>query len=81
MSDLIKKESGASLAACSESELIRLERDNFEVKDFSILCDSFHVWLGEQKMGESPKQRIEIPRAVFNKLIAHYQRKQKYIRE
>ncbi len=76
-----KPASEASLDTCSESELLRLERDNFEVKDFFIMCDSFHVWVSEQKLGEPRKQGVEIPRAIFNKLIAQYQRKQKFIRE
>ena len=67
-------------AKCSEAQLCRIRRDNIETKDFSIMTDSYTVWLSEQKMGEAQKQHIGMPRAIFNKLIRWYLRPQKAIR-
>lgn len=64
-------------ADCSEDQLCRIGRDNISVGDFSILTDSYRVWLSEQKIGESPKQGIEIPPAVFKKLAQWYFRPQR----
>lgn len=58
-------------ADCNEDQLMEIESLH-EVGDFSILTDSFKVWIGEQKRGESPTQNVEIPRHVFNKLARWY---------
>ena len=65
---------------CSEAQLCRISRDNFETKDFSIMTDSYTVWLSEQKMGEQQKQHIGMPRAIFNKLVRWYMRSQVAVR-
>ena len=65
---------------CSEAELCRITRDNQDAGDFSIMTDSYTVWLSEQKMGEQQKQHIEIPRPLFNKLIRWYLRPQVAVR-
>lgn len=53
-------------------QICNMSHDNVQVGDFSIMTDSFTVWLSEQAWGEMPKQKIAIPRRVFNKLIDWY---------
>lgn len=67
-------------ATCNETQLCRIRRDNKDAGDFSIMTDSYVVWLSEQKMGENRKQHIEIPRKEFNKLIQWYLRPQVAVR-
>jgi len=44
------------------------------------MTNSYVVWLSEQEMGASQKQRIKIPRKEFNKLIRWYLRSQVAVR-
>jgi hypothetical protein len=48
------------------------DRDWLGHGDFTILTDGVRVWLSEQPSGEMPKQKIEIPRPVFDKLVRWY---------
>lgn len=75
-----KRTSRYAPSKCSEAQLCRISRDNFETKDFSIMTDSYTVWLSEQKMGEQQKQHIGMPRPIFNKLIRWYLRSQVAVR-
>jgi hypothetical protein len=68
-------------ADCNDDELCQIGNDNFSVGDFSILTDSFHVWLSEHKSGEAQKQHIEIPPKVFKKLVEWYLKPQKLSRD
>lgn len=62
-----------SLLDCKgEDDVIALPRSLFERKNFSILTDGYRVWLGEQAVGESPTQNIEIPKGDFDFLIRKY---------
>jgi len=70
-----------SVSVASENELCRVRRGNISAADFSIMTDSYTVWLSEQKMGEQQKQHIEMPRATFNKLIRWYLKPQKFVRK
>lgn len=51
-----------------------MPRDNIDVGDFWILLDTEtgSVYLSEQPSGEPRKQRIEIPKATFDKLVRWY---------
>lgn len=51
------------------AQLAKLSHDNVCVGDFSIMTGTTVVWLSEQAKGENLRQKIEIPRDVFNKLI------------
>lgn len=62
-----KKRIAPSIA--THAQLAKLSHDNVCVGDFSIMTDTTVVWLSEQAKGENPRQKIEIPRDVFNKLI------------
>lgn len=64
-------------AAKTERDVIALERDNWQFGDFGLLCDGFSVWLSEQPKGEAPRQKVEIPKAVFDKMVAAYTAPQK----
>jgi len=68
-------------AAKSEKDVIALERDNWHFGDFGLFCDGHHVWLSEQPVGEERIQRIEIPKAVFDKMVAAYTAPQKPLRK
>ena len=62
-----------SLMECRNiDQVVKLQRDNFQYKDFSILSDGYTVWLHEQAVGEAPKQSIGIPKNVFDALICRY---------
>lgn len=62
-----------SLMDCKNiDDVAKMERDHFDYKDFSILCDGYTVWLGEQKIGENPSQKIQIPKSIFDRLIRKY---------
>lgn len=56
----------------TKEEICEMLFDNVEVGDFSIMTDAATVWLSEQAMCEMPRQQIEMPRAIFNKLIKWY---------
>lgn len=75
------KPTSAALSHATFNQLIRVRRDNFNVGDFHIMTDSNLVWLGEQKVGKLQTQRFEIPRPIFNKLLKHYQKQQKFLRK
>lgn len=64
-------------AAASIEAICRLNRDNFDSGNFWILTDGDEVSIVEQKLGETPSQRIAVPRATFNRLIGWYMRGQK----
>jgi hypothetical protein len=77
---LKKRAASYSPATCNETQLCRITRDNKDAGDFYIITDSYWVWLSEHKRGEQRKQRIEIPRKEFNKLIRWYLRPQVAVR-
>jgi hypothetical protein len=64
-------------AKWQDDKPLPLRRDNFEFGDCWILTDGARVTMAEQKMGESPRQTITLPRETFNKLIDFYMRDQK----
>ena len=70
MSELCPQECRSFKAVC------KLRRDHFEAGDFDITVDGCVVHLAEQKLGESPKQKIIMPRAVFAKLANWWHRPQ-----
>lgn len=76
-----KRHISYSPAKCRTEQLYRISRGNIEVGDFSLGTDTYVVWLTEQRIGEPPRQSIEIPRRIFNKFIRWYQRPQKAIRQ
>jgi len=50
-----------------------MHRDHTEVGDWCLMTDTDVVWISQQKIGEDRTQHIEIPRAVFNRLLVWYQ--------
>lgn len=54
----------------------RLRRDNYSQGDWTIHTDGHTVWISKQKVGAMPTAEISIPKGVFNKLLAGYERRQ-----
>lgn len=61
-------------ANCTEAQLCKMHRDHTVIGDFALMTDSYHLWITEQKMGENPRQQIEMTRAQFNRLLRWYLR-------
>lgn len=66
--------------AKNTDEVCALQRDNFDSSDFWILTDGYQVSIADQKRGAPPAQHINIPRPIFNRLVAWYMREQKEIK-
>jgi hypothetical protein len=58
--------------ARSSKNLAALERDNVCIKDWAIQIDEDRVWISEQPWGEGPKQKVEIPRRIFDAFVKWY---------
>ena len=54
---------------CTFSELLRIKRDNLAVGDFWVVTDSYEVTFAQQKLGESPTQKITIPIKTLRRLV------------
>ena len=63
----------ASPKNATYSQLCKMHRDHTEVGDWCLMTDTDVVWISQQKIGEDRTQHIEIPRAVFNRLLVWYQ--------
>lgn len=70
-----------SLANCTEKELFRFRSGGTELGNFWLSCDTFHVSLNEQKIGEKPTQGITMKRSDFNRIIAAYLKPRKFVRK
>lgn len=60
------------LQAKTESDVIALERDNWQIGDWGLLCDGYTVWISLQPMGSAPVCKIEVPKAVFDQMVEGY---------
>ena len=65
----------------SEADVIRLTRDNYGFQNWNIMTDGYRVWISKQKLGEPRTDHIEIPKGIFDRLLALYEREQKLYRE
>ena len=72
------KKTHVSPAKASESQLIRMARDDKTIGDYWMRSDGFNVSIYHQKSGFTPNGGITIPRGVFNKLVEWYNKPQKY---
>jgi hypothetical protein len=63
--------------AKSERAVCKLPRDNFEVADWNIMTDGTTVWISEQKLGRPPTQSLHVPKKIFNRLLAAYEKPQR----
>lgn len=70
-----------SFADCSFHELCRFKKDGVDIGDVRIGTDSDTVWITEQKLGHPPKKYIEVPRGLFNKLVAEYLKQRSFVRK
>lgn len=57
---------------CTENQLCRIKRDNYDYYHHWILTDSYRITIAAQKIGEKPTQSITIPRHIFNALVRFY---------
>lgn len=58
--------------ARNEKAVIALDRDNWQFGDWGLLCDGYHVWISMQPMGSLPERKIEIPKAMFDRMVDAY---------
>ncbi len=56
----------------SEHQLDALRRDNHTWGDWTIMTDSYRTWISCQKIGEHPTAHIEVPKAIFDRLVDAY---------
>jgi hypothetical protein len=63
------------------NQICRLMRDNHRAGDWSISTDGSSVWISCQKIGEPPTADIEVPRRIFNRLIAAYTKPRRPVRK
>lgn len=61
-------------------QVASLRRDNYERKDFRILTDGTTVWLTKQALGHPVEADIQIPKAIFDRLIDNYGKPQRVVR-
>lgn len=54
---------------------MQLRRDHYNVLDWTILTDGYRVWISKQKIGKPPTDKIEIPKRIFDRLLACYCKK------
>lgn len=68
----------ASLLECKNGRDLpaTIKRDNFDKRNFWLVCDGFNVTLAEQRVGESPTQSIRIPKATFDYFVKKYTEQQ-----
>lgn len=76
-----KLKTAVSVAKATEVQLCRVRRDHIYVGDWSIMTDSYTVWVTFAEKESSLGQSVEVPRDTFNKLIRWYLRPQKFIRK
>ena len=60
------------MKARTDGQICKLTRDNAELNDWCIVIGEGLVWITEQELGKSPTQEIDIPRAVFDRLVRWY---------
>lgn len=60
----------------TEDEVCTLPRDHYGFQNWCIMTSGHTVWISRQKVGEQPTHSIEIPKGVFDRLLALYERPQ-----
>jgi len=61
----------------TEADVIDLPRDNYGFQNWSVMTDGYRVWISKQKIGEQRTDHIEVPKGIFDRLLALYEREQK----
>ena len=49
-----------------------LRRDHYDHGDWYIMTDSNRVWISKQKIGHERTDHINVPKAIFDKMIDDY---------
>lgn len=76
-----KKKSTRSLRNVrSFYQVCQLSRDNASHGPWMIMTDGRVIWISRQETGHKPTHSIEIPKAVFDRLVDGYTRPLKIIR-
>ena len=60
------------MKARTDGQLCKLPRDNADLGDWCLIVGGATIWITEQELGKSPTQEIDIPRAVFDKMVRWY---------
>jgi len=63
-------------SARTEAQIIDLPRDHYGFQNWCIMTDGYRVWISHQKIGEPRTAEIEVPKGIFNRLPALYEREQ-----
>ncbi len=53
-------------------QICDLPRVHVDSGDWHFMVDDGKIWISERALGEMPKQRIAIPRGLFNRFIDWY---------
>jgi hypothetical protein len=57
----------------SLEDVCSIPRDNISLpKDFWMITDGYEVTIAQQKMGESPSQKISVPKSIFDACVKWY---------
>ena len=62
--------------ARNTSDVISLRRSHYGQNNWRIMTDGIRVWISQQRIGEAPTDRIEVPKGIFDRLLALYEREQ-----
>lgn len=57
----------------SEADVIKLRRDHYTFQNWTIMTDGYRVWISKQKVGENRTDHVEIPKRIFDQLLARYE--------
>lgn len=60
-----------------DAAVCRLQRDHYNIGDWTIMTDGYHVWISKQKIGEERTDHVEVPKRIFDQLLARYERPQR----
>lgn len=66
--------------AKSEAQIIKLPRDHYGFQNWTIMTNGHQVWISRQRVGEMPTHSIEVPKGIFDRLLAMYEREQPIVR-
>ena len=64
-------------SAKDEDAICKIGRDHYEIGDWTIMTNGYDVWISKQKVGQQPTDHIEVPKAIFDRLLKAYERPQK----
>ena len=60
----------------SEAQVCEIPRDHYRFQNWSIMTNGHQVWISKQRVGEQRTDHIEIPKGIFDRLLALYEKPQ-----